>query len=286
MRVFISYNHTDKKFANSLAEILGKKSIDFFLDSKSIEYGESISITVRKAFDNITHLVVVISPGSQKSSWVPFEIGIATGRNIPTIPILTHPAIELPDYLKGIKYFSSLDEFDAYFDKRKANTLQVEVSIKMLHCTDLSIYDSSMKGRFGFNEYNFDQNKPSPRETPFLQLEIQNKSSRSIILNEPELRFKSSQANIAVNSKIDAICLMKRTNNSEVLPGGKAQYYLFKRLIGGVVEAFINDNIEKIVISSVDGFNYEPMPYDWQHVKEYCQKYFNEFRWDSKIHGA
>jgi hypothetical protein len=79
---------------------------------------------------------------------------------------------------------------------------------------------------------------------------------------------------------------MKRTNNSEVLPGGKAQYYLFKRLIGGVVEAFINDNIEKIVISSVDGFNYELMPYDWQHVKEYCQKYFNEFRWDSKIHGA
>ena len=74
MHVFISYNESDRKFISTLEISLKQKKIDYFLDEKSISYGDPISNSISGAFDNVTHLVVVISPGSKKSVVSQFEI--------------------------------------------------------------------------------------------------------------------------------------------------------------------------------------------------------------------
>jgi transcriptional regulator with XRE-family HTH domain len=108
--VFISYSHTDAEFANGFAERLRKAGIPHFRDVKSIAWGEDISERVHQALEESSHLVVLISPASAQSQWVPYEMGYAKGRNVVLIPYLLHPSMPLPSFIASRRYLSSPDE--------------------------------------------------------------------------------------------------------------------------------------------------------------------------------
>jgi len=70
--VFISYSHSDSHFARQLVRRLRDAGVDCFLDEERIQWGDKITDTVREALGACIAVVVVISPGSLKSQWVPF----------------------------------------------------------------------------------------------------------------------------------------------------------------------------------------------------------------------
>ena len=135
MSVFISYSHVDKDFVKSLVKLLDKHKVPYFLDSKDITWGSSISEEIRQAFNNAEYLIVVISPASLKSSWVPFEIGLARGKNAKILPILTHPSLELPSYLSDIKYLTSLNEVNLFLGTDFRRALRLDLALSPGHAT-------------------------------------------------------------------------------------------------------------------------------------------------------
>jgi hypothetical protein len=113
-KVFISYSNVDEGFAKQLTHILDGIGIEYFLDSKDIKVSDSISDKVRKGLSACSAVVVIISPASLKSQWVPYEIGHATALGKKIIPLLTHPSLEVPTYLHDLKYTTHLEDVKEY----------------------------------------------------------------------------------------------------------------------------------------------------------------------------
>jgi hypothetical protein len=114
--VFISYSRTDTAVANQIASLLNKLGIKYFLDVKDINWGGSINATVRAALLECHAVLVVLSPGSLKSQWVPYEIGHASALRKTILPYLTHTSLELPLFLQDRHYLTTLEGIRDYFE--------------------------------------------------------------------------------------------------------------------------------------------------------------------------
>lgn len=114
--VFISYSHADRKLADRLAARFRQRRVPHFLDVKRVAWGDDLPGTVHDALEKATHVLVIISPGSAKSSWVPYEIGFARARGIKVIPYLTHGEMDVPDFLRNIFQVSSESEERDFVD--------------------------------------------------------------------------------------------------------------------------------------------------------------------------
>ncbi|MCK4108935.1 toll/interleukin-1 receptor domain-containing protein [Acinetobacter radioresistens] len=80
MPVFISYRSKDREVALLIAQKLRQNNIEFYLDvidEESINTND-IAEVITKNIQRCTHLMAIISPNTQGSWWVPFEIGEAT----------------------------------------------------------------------------------------------------------------------------------------------------------------------------------------------------------------
>jgi len=108
--MFISYSHVDMMFVQGLTNKLDEIGIEYFLDEKDINWGADITKTITGALKSCSSVLLIISPASLKSGWVPFEIGQATALNKTVLPLLTHPSLEVPGYLQGLKYKTQLGE--------------------------------------------------------------------------------------------------------------------------------------------------------------------------------
>ena len=78
-KVFISYSSVDDKWAKQLAKALDEINIEYFFDRKDIEWGDDVTDRITEGLAQCSALIVIISPASLKSQWVPFEIGHASG---------------------------------------------------------------------------------------------------------------------------------------------------------------------------------------------------------------
>jgi hypothetical protein len=109
MLAFISYAHEDSALVDQLCERLLSAGLRVFRDTKDILWGGRISADVQQALEQAGGVVVVVSPASVRSQWVPYEIGYATALRKPILPFLTHPSIDLPGYLADLRYITDLD---------------------------------------------------------------------------------------------------------------------------------------------------------------------------------
>jgi len=112
--VFISYAHEDLALVDKICDQLATAGLEYFLDKKDISWGGRISSSVQQGLETAGGVVVVISPASVKSQWVPFEIGYATALRKPILPFLTHPSIDLPGYLSDLRHISDLDQIETF----------------------------------------------------------------------------------------------------------------------------------------------------------------------------
>jgi len=74
--VFISYSRHDRDYARKLADSLLERGFDVWIDDR-IEYGENWERAVFNAVRECSSFVVIMSPNSEHSTWVPRECAYA-----------------------------------------------------------------------------------------------------------------------------------------------------------------------------------------------------------------
>jgi hypothetical protein len=115
MSVFISYSHADSGLVDSLAAVLDEFHVEYFRDVRDIRLGEPITATVSAALARCRMLLVVVSPNSVASHWVPYEIGHASALRKIIVPFLTDPLIDVPAYIRDLSYATTLEQIRRYF---------------------------------------------------------------------------------------------------------------------------------------------------------------------------
>lgn len=113
--VFISYAHEDRAAVDALIAVLDECRVTHFLDAKDIGWGASISARVGAALDEALAVLVVLSPASLQSQWVPFEVGVGCALQKRILPFLTDPDLKVPGYLGDRRYLTSLDDVREFF---------------------------------------------------------------------------------------------------------------------------------------------------------------------------
>lgn len=106
--IFISHQKADKDAAKKIADFLLSKGIDVYFDEydRSIDRSnpDKLTTSIKRGIDFSNYMLVLISPNTLSSKWVPWEVGY--GYDKVELSVLTLKGIKeelLPEYLKTTK---------------------------------------------------------------------------------------------------------------------------------------------------------------------------------------
>jgi hypothetical protein len=114
-KVLISYSQADSEIADEIVRTLLKQNVEIIRDVRDVSWGESVELKVDKGFDEISAVLVIISPASLKSQWMPYEIGFIRGKEKAVIPYITDPSLELPADVQRLNCINEIGQLQAYF---------------------------------------------------------------------------------------------------------------------------------------------------------------------------
>ncbi len=104
--VFISYSTRDLTVATNLQEWINYAGATAFLAEYSVIPGTSLAENIIRAIKGCDLFVLLWSHNARGSEWVPQEIGIAKGAGKPIMPVVLHDGLELPGFIKDLKYLA------------------------------------------------------------------------------------------------------------------------------------------------------------------------------------
>ena len=129
MKIFISHQQADSALALRLASRLrvnhGIASYLDVIDPDVGKSGDALADHVKGELGKCTQLLAVVSAATQKSWWVPWEIGIATEKDFPLATYFGGDDV-LPDYLRKWPYLRSEADLDIYAIVSKATQREFE----------------------------------------------------------------------------------------------------------------------------------------------------------------
>lgn len=118
-RVFISHQKRDSEAAKVVADYLQDAGIDVYFDQydSSINRSDPQSVVnaIKRGIENSTHMLVLFSPNTFGSMWVPWEIGYAYN-SVVTLNVVRLKGVEkgnLPEYLKVVKTVMSIYQLNS-----------------------------------------------------------------------------------------------------------------------------------------------------------------------------
>lgn len=94
----------DLATANSLRNWLQSTGASVFLAEYSVCPGQALSESIIKAIKGCDLFILLWSSNAKASNWVPQEIGIAKGAQKSIMPVILHAGIELPGFVRDLKY--------------------------------------------------------------------------------------------------------------------------------------------------------------------------------------
>ncbi len=103
-KVFISYSTNDFPIVENVRRLLTNPGVEVFIAEYSVSPGNQLNNTIVTAIKNCDLFVLLWSRNSKFSEYVPQEIGIARGNNKPIFPIVLEDGLELPGFIKELKY--------------------------------------------------------------------------------------------------------------------------------------------------------------------------------------
>ena len=139
-RVFISHQKKDSDVAAKIADYLLDAGIDVYFDQydSSINRADPNSVVnaIRTGIENSSHMLVLFSPNTFDSMWVPWEIGYAYNSQIAlnVLRLKDVPKDKLPEYLKVVKVILDiwdLNQLISNLTKKDRNSLLTEGRIRM-----------------------------------------------------------------------------------------------------------------------------------------------------------
>lgn len=102
-KVFMSYSSRDWRIAEWIKQDLEAVGAEVWIDEREVESGRSLLDQILTGIHHCEEVVVLISPYSTRSKWVPIEIGAALGQRKQVTPILCHAGPEALSAMSGIR---------------------------------------------------------------------------------------------------------------------------------------------------------------------------------------
>lgn len=116
MPVFISYSHSDAKFAERLAFQLVKASAQVWIDRWELTVGDSLIQKIQEAVAGASALLVILSKSSVRSEWTKKEINTGLLRELEEKRVVVLPVLledcEIPLFLRDKLYADFRSDFD------------------------------------------------------------------------------------------------------------------------------------------------------------------------------
>lgn len=118
-RVFISHQKNDSDAARTIADYFQDAGIDVYFDqydgSINRSDPQSVVSAIKRGIENSSHMLVLFSPNTFGSMWVPWEIGYAYN-SVVTLNVLRLKGVEkemLPEYLKVVNTVMSIYQLNS-----------------------------------------------------------------------------------------------------------------------------------------------------------------------------
>jgi hypothetical protein len=108
--VFISHQQKDKDAAKKIADYLIEAGIDVYFDAYDGDLkihhqsnnAKAVTDSIRKGINNSSHMLVLVSPNTLYSTWVPFEIGYGYDKtDLFVLCLKGIPKGGLPEYVRS-----------------------------------------------------------------------------------------------------------------------------------------------------------------------------------------
>jgi len=108
--VFISHQQRDKDAAKKIADYLIEAGIDVYFDAYDGDLrihhqsnnAKAVTDSIRQGINNSSHMLVLVSPNTLYSTWVPFEIGYGYDKtDLFVLCLKGIPKGGLPEYVRS-----------------------------------------------------------------------------------------------------------------------------------------------------------------------------------------
>jgi len=115
MSVFLSHKKENEKEALIIARYLEINNIQYYIDvfDPNIQDTDDITSLLLKRVRGCTHLMAIVSEYTEKSWWVPFEIGVASEieKRITSFQL---KSIKMPDFLSKWPIIKSMEDLEIF----------------------------------------------------------------------------------------------------------------------------------------------------------------------------
>lgn len=138
--VFISHQKKDSSAARKVADYLENAGIDIYFDeydgNLKVQHqnGDPRKVTqaIIKGINNSSHMVVIVSPNTILSSWVPFEIGYGYDKTeVSALCLKGIPKGKIPEYVRAVPIIRDIYDLNNFVASLsgKSKELLLEKSI-------------------------------------------------------------------------------------------------------------------------------------------------------------
>jgi hypothetical protein len=127
LKIFISYSTYDIEIVNRIKNELNQTEYEIFIAEYSTLPGEELSESIQYAIRNCDVFVVLWSKNSERSNWVPQEIGFAKGLDAFIIPVLIDKNIQPPGFISGTKYVDLTKDIEQNLQTLKEMMMRLSI---------------------------------------------------------------------------------------------------------------------------------------------------------------
>lgn len=118
-KVFVSYSTKDISLAEHIKTSITNPLVEVFIAEYSIKPGEILDEAIIAAIKTCDLFVLLWSRNSKSSEYVPGEVAIARGDKKIIIPLVLEDGLELPAFIKDVKYTAVYRNPSESFDSLK-----------------------------------------------------------------------------------------------------------------------------------------------------------------------
>lgn len=149
--VFISHQQKDKNEAKKIADYLKNAGIDVYFDEydgdlrihRQSNNAKAVTNSIKEGINNSSHMLVLISPNTMYSTWVPFEIGYGYDKTELFVLCLKDiPKGALPDYTKTATIVRDIYDLNNFIGKVTGLRKELLLETKML--SDYGSYNNPL----------------------------------------------------------------------------------------------------------------------------------------------
>ena len=139
--VFISYQRKDKDEAKKIADYLINAGVNVYFDEYDSDLKESnqrsnpnkVTESLCKGINNSSHMLVIVSPTTMKSNWVPFEIGYGYDKTeLSVLTLKGIPKNSLPEYLQTVYVVRNIWRLNGFITTLRGTSRQILLESKTI----------------------------------------------------------------------------------------------------------------------------------------------------------